>query len=498
MKPAMKPAMNRNSLARLRSLFQPKSLRFQLLSRSLLILSVLLMLIGTFQYVLMRQFLFSNHAVSIQTQIRTIPPQVWLQIDPMEGRGDSHNPFFSFRSPDSALTFINMEGQVRVLFKETEQGEIPRLPDATYAEALNILNRKPNFFLVKGPDGSKQLVVLQPIIIRGGGAPVGIVQFSQSAKPLQDVLARQLFTFLGLSLLALLMGLLVFMPILRRTLVPLSNMVKTVERINAGNLDERLPHSQGQIETDKLAASFNAMLERLEVAFTAEKEAKEQMRRFIADASHELRTPLTSIHGFLEVLLRGAAPHPEQLHKALVSMYGESGRLTKLVQDLLLLAKLDQAPTFQLAEGRLDAVVRSMETQLRLLAGDRQVEIAIDGQLWAAFDQDRIKQVILNLFQNAVQHTDPKLGKIRVSLNKAEGGVVLAIRDNGPGIPPEHLPHLFERFYRVDTARSRRQGGAGLGLAITKSLVEAHNGTITCESKPGEGALFQVWLPALN
>lgn len=150
-------------------------------------------------------------------------------------------------------------------------------------------------------------------------------------------------------------------------------MVDTVKQIDAGNLSERFPTHQGQVEMDRLAASFNGMLERLEVSFEAEKEAKEQMRRFAADASHELRTPLTSIHGFLEVLLRGAYQQPEPLLKALKSMHGESVRINKLVEDLLLLARLDRSPSFQKTEGVLDEMLHEMEPQLRLLAGDRKV-----------------------------------------------------------------------------------------------------------------------------
>lgn len=485
---------------RFRQLLSPQSLRYQLLSRSLLIMSALLLLIGAFQYVLMQKFLYSNRAASIQTQIRSLPPQIWQLIDEWKGRADPHNPLFSLRIPESTLAFVDPQGEFHVLFEETSQNAVPKLSDAAYAEALHgERNRPPNYTIAKAPNGSKQLVVLQPVMgrdpVTGRGQFIGVVQVGINAAPLQDLLVRQLIIFLGLSIFALLMALMAFLPILRRTLIPLSNMIKTAERINAGNLDERVPLHQGQIEMDKLAASFNDMLERLEVSFASEKEAKEQMRRFIADASHELRTPLTSIHGFLEVLMRGAASNPAQLHRSLTSMYGESERLNKLVQDLLMLAKLDQAPTFELTEGRLDSVLRTMEAQLRLLAGDRQVEVAASEEVWAAFDQDRIKQVILNLFQNAVQHTDPHSGRIRISLESSGEGVELAIQDNGPGIPPEHLPHLFERFYRVDTARSRKQGGAGLGLAITKTLVEAHGGRITCESKPGAGAIFRVWLP---
>jgi two-component system OmpR family sensor kinase len=239
------------------------------------------------------------------------------------------------------------------------------------------------------------------------------------------------------------------------------------------------------------------MLERLEESFEAEREAKEQMRRFVADASHELRTPLTSIHGFLEVLLRGAANRPEQLHTALNSMLGESQRMKKLVEDLLTLAKLDRTPVVQRTEVRLDQVIAEMEPHLRMLAGDRDVQFDLQPGLTAMCDEDNIKQVVLNLFHNAVQHTDPQRGTIAVRLSAHSRQAELEVRDNGPGIAPEHLPHVFERFYRIDASRTRKQGGAGLGLSISQAIVEAHGGTIEVHSEPGQGATFKVTLPAI-
>lgn len=291
------------------------------------------------------------------------------------------------------------------------------------------------------------------------------------------------------------MGLLALLPVLRRTLIPLSNMVDTAAQIDAGNLDRRFPTQQGQVEVDRLAESFNGMLHRLEVTFSAEKETQEQMRRFIADASHELRTPLTSIHGFLEVLLRGAANQPEQLETALQSMHSESLRLNKLVEDLLLLSKLDRTPYAELEVGYLDQTLMEMEPQLRILAGERRLVLTIQPDLECRFNPDQIKQVVLNLFQNAVQHTDSFEGVIRVSLLKAHEKVQLVIQDNGPGISPEHINHIFERFYRSDNSRNRREGGAGLGLSITKAIVEGHGGTIQVSSKVGEGTRVQVTFP---
>lgn len=491
------------------------SLRFQLLSRSLLLMAVLLVVIGLFQYVFMQGFIYQSQATSIQNQIRSVPPDAWQQMasnssvnipdiipdnspanassgDP--ANGFKHGPFFFI--PDSTITLIDGEGNFSVISNSSMNvGTPPKLAEQDYQDALHSKHGL-TYKVLNQTVGGEQLIVLQPIQMRGH-LP-GVIQVSVGTKPLKEMLIQQLVTFLALSLLALIGGMLAFIPVLRKTLVPLSKMVDTVEQIDAGNLAERLPVEQGQMEIDRLAVSFNGMLERLESSFEAEKEAKEQMRRFVADASHELRTPLTSIHGFLEVLLRGAMDQPDKLHKSLKSMYAESERMKKLVQDLLLLAKLDRSPMIQLSEGELNSIIKEMAPQLRLLAGNRKVSLQLYPDLRCQFDPDKMKQVLLNLFHNAVQYTDPEKGDIQLSLDKVADGVELTVRDNGSGIPEEHLPYLFDRFYRSDPSRARKYGGAGLGLAITKSIVELHGGAIRVESIAEEGTVFYVWLPALN
>lgn len=484
--------MRRPNLFRFRRFLIRDSLRFQLLSRSLLVMAALLLLIGIFQYVFMKDFIYKNKASSIHSGIMSLPPNAWHQIAlNSPGNGSGRPPWFSL--PDSSISFIDPDGNFTAISNWSETTTAPRLPVETYREALL---QKPgmHYSIVQSDPGGEQLLVLHPVEAKG--RLLGLVQVSTGTKPLKEVLLRQLVTFLALSTLALVVGLMMFVPVLKRTLVPLSNMGDAVERIDAGNLAERFPADQGQAEIDRLALSFNGMLERLEASFAAEKEAKEQMRRFVADASHELRTPLTSIHGFLEVLLRGAMNQPEQLQKALESMYGESERIRKLVQDLLLLAKLDRKPELLLTEGELDMVIKEMEPQLRLLAGGRKVSFRTAPGTICRYDEDKMKQVILNLFHNAVQHTDPETGEIEVSLTSASGKVQFAVQDNGLGISSEHLPYLFDRFYRIDSSRTRKNGGAGLGLSITKSIVEVLGGTIGVESRIGEGSRFYVTLPA--
>ena len=461
----------------LRRFFVPNSLRFQLLSRSLLLMAVLLTIIGLFQYVFMREFIYQNKATTIQEQIKSVPPNAWAQMvsnsagsqsSPERSssenppNGFNHDPFFFL--PDSTIVLIDGEGKsLEISNSAMGVGTPPKLAELDYQDAMH--SKLKVKYRVLSQAVGEQLIVLQPIQMRGDSA--GVIQVSIDTRPLKDMLIQQLFIFLSLSLLALMGGMLAFIPVLRKTLVPLSKMVDTVEQIDAGNLAERLQFEQRQVEIGRLAVSFNGMLERLESSFEAEKESKEQMRRFVADASHELRTPLTSIHGFIEVLLRGAMNQPDKLHKSLKSMYAESERMKKLIQDLLLLAKLDRLPMIQLSEGVLDGIIKEMAPQMRVLAGSRKVSLQLTSDLRCRFDQDKMKQVLLNIFQNAVQHTDPQKGDIQLSLVKAAKGIELTVRDNGSGIPEEHLPYLFDRFYRSDPSRTRKYGGAGLGLAIT-------------------------------
>ncbi|RYD02383.1 hypothetical protein N752_23925 [Desulforamulus aquiferis] len=410
------------------------------------------MLIGLLQYIFMKDVIYKNKASSLISQVRSIPHFNWEYpgINLENEAKYSQRIFF----PETSLAFIDVQGSYAILSMGPGSAEPPRFDRQVYLNALkkpehdrpgsqdsprvdrpehlDILKRSP------GPDykiihagGAEQLIVLQPVIERG--QILGIVQISTLTGPLKELLIRQLLTFLFLSLTAMLFGLFGFLPILRRTLVPLYNMVDTTEQIDAGNLAKRFPTQQGQLEIDGLSESFNGMLERLEASFETERETKEQMRRFIADASHELRTPLTSIHGFLEVLLRGAANQPEQLHKALKSMHGESERLNKIVQDLILLAKMDRTSHIELAEGQLETVVNEMEPQFRILAGNRTLDLQIQSNIKCKFDRDKMKQVILNLFHNAVQHTDPDRGKIRIELVKTDmaTGYLFRIMDQG-------------------------------------------------------------------
>ncbi|UQZ34704.1 two-component sensor histidine kinase [Paenibacillus sp. PK3_47] len=508
----------------------PRSLRKQLLATSLIILSVLLLLIGVLQYVLMRNFIYSNRAESMETQLRSVPREFFYALysgnagppgtdtpglgleeqgSGSFGKGSQGGSPGNWRTSEgrrpllldahTTIAVYSADGTFKDLQEDTlSDSAAPRMDNGSYNELLKRSSDKVtgDYKLINAEDGSQHLAVFMNLA-RPGEARM-LLQMSVGTGPLKDVILRQLLIFAALSLTALLAGLFLYLPALRKTLVPLSNMGEAAQRIDAGKLDVRFPVNQGQTEIDMLSHSFNGMLERLEISFHNEREAKEQMRRFAADASHELRTPLTSIHGFLEVLLRGAADNKEQLYSALNSMHGESKRINKLVEDLLLLARMDGAPQLRLRPLLLGEVIDEMQPQLQMLAGNRKVTFDISYGISGMYDPDKLKQVILNLFSNAVQHTDAGQGAVHLSLHASGTEAQLTVRDNGSGISADHLPHVFDRFYRSDSSRTRKYGGSGLGLSITKSIVEAHSGNISVESTPGEGTSFMVVLPCLQ
>jgi two-component system OmpR family sensor kinase len=494
----------------LKKLFFPRSLRYQLLTRTLFILAFILLVIGFVQYWAMKDFLYRNEAETLSAKLMSFPRDIGLNVElghanlkpnRSEDNIPPHDNKFFFLQ-DLSLALIDNNGNYKDLIGNNSI-QAPKLSKQEYKTLEEDFSKHRNvqFRIVKNSKGIEQLIVFKPVGGKPGETPdqvPNMLQLGTNTAPLQHVLLQQLFIFIILSALALAAGLGIYLRVLRQTLVPLSKIVKAVKKTNAGNLAERLPVEQGQEEIDHLADSFNAMLERLEKSFEYERETKEQMRRFIADASHELRTPLTSIHGFLEVLLRGAANRPEQLYKALNSMHGESKRIIKLVEDLLFLTKLDQAPDLQVSKANLSELIREMEPQLSVLAGNRTVHFDLTEGLIGFYEPDKMKQVILNLFNNAVQHTDPTFGTIKVSLVASGRYTELSVQDNGAGISEESLPFIFDRFYRADVSRVRKSGGAGLGLSITKSIVEAHGGRIEVESQVGNGTTFRVYLPLFN
>lgn len=462
---------------------KPGTLNKQIVALSCLILAIILTVVGILQYVLMKDFLYQNEADAMQSQLHSLPPALFEQND------DMRQPFLFDRS----LARIDTSGNYTDLSDENGLSS-PRLEQEKLRKYMNSRDDKSARYIVtEDEDGNEQLVVI--VAARRFGDISGYLQAGTETASINDVIKGQLQVFFLLAIVALAAGILLYTRVIKKALDPLHRIIRRVERTNAENLSERMEEDLEQIEIKRLTFAFNQMVERIDSSFQSEREAKEQMQQFIADASHELRTPLTSIHGFLEVLLRGAAKNPDQLYPALESMLKESKRIKKLVEDLLLLTKLDQAEDMQLHELEVSQVLVEMRPHFDMLAGSRIVRFSVDEHLIVAADKDKLKQVLLNLFYNAVQHTDQEHGKIDIILGKTEHAAEIIVKDNGSGIPKAHLPHVFDRFYRSDSSRARKQGGAGLGLSISHSIVKAHHGTIEVESEEGEGTTFRVLIP---
>jgi heavy metal sensor kinase len=277
--------------------------------------------------------------------------------------------------------------------------------------------------------------------------------------------------------------------LIKRALSPVDRIATSAERISSHNLSERLPVPLTGDELERLSVALNHMIERLDTAF-------QYSRRFVADASHELRTPLTALRGELESLAQEPKPAPEWRDR-LGSALEEVERLAHIVEGLFAISRLDAGEAA--AEWNpfdLTQLAASTADQMALLAEDKKIGVSCNGpgNVWVQGDRARMKQVVVNLLDNAIKYTQPG-GTVALSVNAQDGKAVLEVSDNGIGIPPEALARVFERFFRVDTARSRDRGGAGLGLAIVKSICTAHHGRVEAASSPGRGSRFRVELP---
>jgi len=293
----------------------------------------------------------------------------------------------------------------------------------------------------------------------------------------------------------------------RTALHPLSEIELTAAAIGRGDLSRRVPDHHPATEMGRLSRALNAMLEQIERAFGARaasearaRRSEERMRRFVADASHELRTPLTSIRGFAELHRQGAVTDPAEMSELLARIEDEATRMGLLVDDLLLLARLDEERPFRLDSVDLAGVVGSAVAAAQAAQPERSVEVKVadESDLTVSGDEPRLRQVVTNLLDNALAYS-PTESPVTVRLGPARRGdsdlVTIEVVDRGPGLTAEQSERVFERFYRVDAARSRAQGGTGLGLSIVAAIVRAHGGSVEVDTTPGEGATFRVLLP---
>ncbi|HEU4783403.1 MAG TPA: HAMP domain-containing sensor histidine kinase [Ktedonobacterales bacterium] len=363
------------------------------------------------------------------------------------------------------------------------------------------------------------------------GTDVGIVEVITSFPRSRAVLGIVRLLLLGTFIAALLVGILIGSPLIGRLLRPLTRISRASKRIASGDLSYRVGLPERTDEIGQLANSFDEMAERIEQAFTAQQASEERMRMFIADASHELRTPLTAIRGYLDLLNIGAIDDPATARSSLQAARNEADRMSRLLNDLLTLARLDIGRPVQREPLDIVALAGEAVDQARILAGERSVTLQTDGHgpLMVRGDHDRLKQVLLALLDNALKYGRPAPeGWVHVRVGRNAQEAFIAIEDNGRGIALEDQAHIFDRFYRGERAERKRRvvaaraaqrqspdlgatippapdqntpavasSGSGLGLAIARAIVRAHGGEIRVQSQPNVDTVFTIRLPLM-
>ena len=330
------------------------------------------------------------------------------------------------------------------------------------------------------------------------------------AEPLDDTNAMiSAVTLLTLSfgIATLFAAMAVGWVLVTRAFAPLHQVEQTAARIAEGDLSQRMEGYNRQTEIGQLSASLNTMLGHIENAFDARTRSEGKLRRFVADASHELRTPLVTIRGYSELYRHGALQDPEAVGSAMARIESEAKRMTQLVEDLLMLARLDERRPAENIDVDLLHLAFDAAGDARASAPDRRIEVVglagdAPTSAWAHGDESRLRQVVANLVTNALRYTpDGSPIEIAVGVERSVDetfNAVLQVRDHGPGIHGEDAERVFERFYRADSSRTRETGGTGLGLSIVAAIVQQHDGTVRLTETPGGGATMTVRIPGIE
>lgn len=331
------------------------------------------------------------------------------------------------------------------------------------------------------------------------GATTADGRLEVEAAPLEDTdatISTLIRRFLLGTLITLLLATVAVVLVLRHGLRPLRKVVDTADAVAAGEREQRIPTDEGPSEIRHLSGALDRMLQQQRASLIEREDSEARLRRFISDASHELQTPITSVLGWTQLQRRGALDADGEA-AAMARIESEAKRMSVLVEDLLLLARLDEHRPLQTLPTDLSAVAHDAVTDARAVEPGRPIALAAPTPVMVRGDAARLRQVVDNLLRNVRVHT-PAGTPATVAVTVVDGSARLSVTDSGPGIDPQHLGHVFDRFWRRDHSRTRATGGAGLGLAIVAALVEAHGGTVTADNTPTGGARFTVVLPLVS
>jgi two-component system, OmpR family, sensor kinase len=386
---------------------------------------------------------------------------------------------------------VNSDGTVDTVSRPNLSDDNAPLPAMTVRQ-LEAAKPGHPFTVGSQPSGSRYRVLTTRDDRSGRTLVVGL--------PLSDVDASvdRLVTVEAIGTLGVIgiLGLVTFW-VLRLGVRPIKQMTATATAIAAGDLSHRVPVAPAGTEAGELGTALNTMLGDIERAFAQQATTEDRLRRFVADASHELRTPVTTIRGYAELYRSGGLTDEADLAQAMRRTEQESIRMGSLIEDLLLLARLDEGRPLERAPVDLATLALDAVADAGAVSPGRPVSADVDGPVAVLGDEMRLRQVVGNLVGNALAHT-PLEAALTVRARQVDGQAVLEVSDAGPGMSPDVAAHAFERFYRSDPSRSRRQGGAGLGLSIVYAIVQAHGGTVTLDSALGEGTTVRVELPVAD
>jgi heavy metal sensor kinase len=460
-----------------RSLRLRLPIRVRLTLWYLLLAGAALVAFGLYQYYRLQTSLYST----VDRTLEIASTQALTSID-------SENGLPSFQNSDTFRPASGQLGQadfaVRLL-----------APDGSPLEALGAAASLPApirpvaaGFSTQGRGTRRWRVYTQPISTSGGGIS-GWVQTAQSLAYADQTMAdmrRQLLFGLPLILILTAAG---GVLLADRALRPIAQITRIAQAWSPSDLSRRIGYRGAEDEIGQLAQTMDGMLERLQAAF-------ERERRFTGDAGHELRTPLTALKGQIEVTLSRHRQESDY-RKTLTALASQVDRLIRLSEGLLFLSQVDHHRVpLQAAPTELSQLLEMVSHQIQPLVDAHDLSLATDfeSDVWSLADRDLLVQLLFDLLDNAIKHS-PAGGTVSLTLRRDHHDALISVADSGPGIPPEHLPHLFERFYRVGQDRSSRTGGAGLGLAIVHEIARMHGGQVSVQSTPGMGATFEVRLP---
>jgi two-component system OmpR family sensor kinase len=459
----------------------------RLVGAVLLLVAIALVFTGTIASNLLRSYLNDQ----VDQRLASASTHVDRSVDAFPGTGGS--PPTPLPNP-VIYELIGNDGTL-LGFTQGIGGSDTRAPDLGGLTSAEARRRGTKPYTIETSSG-RWRVLLRPV--RSDATLATISNLADVDRALNHL--ERIEWIVGLAVLVALAGLGVV--VVRLSLRPLDDIEDTAAAISAGDLSRRVPHVDPRTEVGRLGASLNGMLGQIEAAASAqaasEREARaseDRMRRFVADASHELRTPLTSIRGFAELHRQRGGGTTEETDRLVGRIESEATRMSSLVEDLLVLARMDQGRPLQFAQVDLRPLAHDAGFDLQTLDPDRPVDVVTpDSPVVVSADAGRVRQVLANLIGNVRTHT-PGDAATTISVREAGPWAVIEVADRGPGLDPDQAAKVFERFYRADDSRGRSQGGVGLGLSIVASIADAHGGGADVQPTPGGGATFRFWLP---